>query len=196
MHNTMSVLDYLTFASRKQWRLWLEKHHNIEDKAWLIIYKKKYQTLGLVLEQAVEEALCFGWIDSTMKSIDDRCYALRFSPRKQKSIWSISNINRVEKLIDEGKMTGAGLLKIAEAKENGEWDAAIQRERVDQIPDILMQALQEKEGALAAYKTLKASRKKQFLYWLQSAKREETVNNRIQKIITEIMENANNKEAK
>ena len=107
----MSLPDYLTFANREQWRIWLEQHHTTEEAVWLVLFKKKYTNLGLGLEQAVEEALCFGWIDSTLKSIDDKCYALRYSPRKRVSTWSMSNINRVEKLIAEGKMTGAGLLK-------------------------------------------------------------------------------------
>ena len=190
----MSLPDYLTFANREQWRIWLEQHHTTEEAVWLVLFKKKYTNLGLGLEQAVEEALCFGWIDSTLKSIDDKCYALRYSPRKRVSTWSMSNINRVEKLIAEGKMTGAGLLKIAEAKENGEWDAAIQREQIDNIPEQLLQALKEKEGALAAYRALKTSRKKQLLYWLNSAKREETKDRRIQEIVNEVLDQGNPKE--
>ena len=190
----MSLPDYLTFANREQWRIWLEQHHTTEEAVWLVLFKKKYTNLGLGLEQAVEEALCFGWIDSTLKSINDKCYALRYSPRKRVSTWSMSNINRVEKLIAEGKMTGAGLLKIAEAKENGEWDAAIQREQIDNIPEQLLQALKEKEGALAAYRALKTSRKKQLLYWLNSAKREETKDRRIQEIVNEVLDQGNPKE--
>ena len=186
--------DYVTFDNRDQWRMWLEQHHATEQDVWLILYKKKFKDLGLGLEQAIEEALCFGWIDSTLKSIDEKCYSLRFSPRKQKSIWSMSNIYRVEKLIAEGKMTNAGFLKISEAKETGEWDAAIQREQIDEIPEGLLQALKERKGALEAYKTFKNSRKKQLIYWLQSAKREETKDRRIQKIVNEALEQRGAKE--
>jgi uncharacterized protein YdeI (YjbR/CyaY-like superfamily) len=192
----MSAPEYLRFANREQWRQWLVQNHATKEEFWLTLFKKKYRHMGLSLNQAIEEALCFGWIDSTLHTIDDKCYALRFSPRKKNSIWSISNINRVKKLIAEGRMTDAGLTKIKEAKENGEWDAAIQREQVDSIPEVLLQALNEKQGALEAYKALKNSRKKQFLYWLQSAKREETVNRRIQKIISEVMEKLNDVEVK
>jgi uncharacterized protein YdeI (YjbR/CyaY-like superfamily) len=184
----MSVSHALNFANQGQWRMWLEQHHATEHEVWLIIFKKKYQNMGLALGQAIEEALCFGWIDSTLNTIDEKCYALRFTARKKVSTWSLSNINRVNKLIAEGRMTDAGLTKIKEAKENGEWDAAIQREQVDIIPEALLQALKEKEGALEAYKALKNSRKKQYLYWLHSAKREETRNRRIQKIIHEILD--------
>jgi uncharacterized protein YdeI (YjbR/CyaY-like superfamily) len=177
----------LEFQDRNKWRAWLEVNHATKREAWLLIYKKKYQDLGLDLEEAVEEALCFGWIDGTLKSLDERRYALRFSPRTKNSIWSLSNIQRVEKLMSEGRMTDAGMLKVAEAKANGEWDAAIRREQVDSIPQDLENALREREGALSLYKALPASRKKQYIYWLQSAKRAETKQCRIQKIVAEVL---------
>ena len=105
----------------------------------------------MTLDEAVEEALGFGWIDSTLNSIDDKRYALRYSPRTGTSIWSISNITRAEKLITEGRMTGAGLAKIAEAKENGEWNEAVIREDVDTIPEAPLLALSMEKGTLAAY---------------------------------------------
>jgi uncharacterized protein YdeI (YjbR/CyaY-like superfamily) len=177
----------LEFEGRDQWRAWLEMNHATEREAWLLIYKKKYKDLGLALEEAVEEALCFGWIDGTLRTLDERCYALRFSPRTQNSIWSMSNIQRVEKLIAEGKMTHAGMLKVAEAKANGEWEAALRREQVDRIPEDLEEALREREGAVPAYQSLTASRKKQYIYWLQNAKRAETRRRRIQKIVQEVL---------
>ena len=100
----------------------------------------------------------------------------------------MSNIRRVQKLIAKGKMTDAGMQKIIEAKENGEWEAAIRRDQVDKIPDDLEVALKQIDGALQKYISLSDSRKKQFIYWLQSAKREETKVRRIQKIINELLE--------
>ena len=175
------------FQDRDQWRVWLEENHATEREAWLLIYKKKYQDQGLALGEAVEEALCFGWIDGTLRTLDERCYTLRFSPRTKNSIWSLSNIQRVEKLMAEGKMKQAGMLKVAEAKENGEWEAALRREQVDNIPKDLEVALRKRVGALSAYKALPASRKKQYIYWLQSAKRGETKQRRIQKIVDEVL---------
>ena len=99
----------------------------------------------------------------------------------------MSNIRRVEKLIEEGKMTDAGKEKIAQAKENGEWEAAIRREQVEKIPKDLEKALRKEKGALSGYRALPDSRKKLFIYWLQSAKRESTKGKRIQKIIEEVM---------
>lgn len=163
------------------------KHHDAEAETWLVIYKKKYQELGLSLNEAVEEALCFGWIDGTLNTIDEKCYALRFSPRTANSIWSISNIHRVEKLNAEGKMAAAGIKKVAEAKESGEWDAAIRREQVDKIPAALESELRKVDGGITAYQALPITRKKQYIFWLQSAKRGETKLKRIQLIIEEIL---------
>jgi uncharacterized protein YdeI (YjbR/CyaY-like superfamily) len=188
MRNNMAKpTNPLKFEDRDQWQSWLEVNHTTEREAWLLIYKKVYKDLGLALEEAVEEALCFGWIDGTLRTIDERCYTLRFSPRTKNSIWSMSNIQRVEKLAAEGKMTDAGILKVAEAKANGEWEAAIRREQVDSIPKDLEVALRKQDGALSAYKALPASHKKQYIYWLQSAKRGETKQQRIQKIVDEVL---------
>jgi uncharacterized protein YdeI (YjbR/CyaY-like superfamily) len=175
------------FGHRDEWRSWLEKHHLLEPEAWLVIHKKKYEDQGLGLVAAVEEALCYGWIDGKLRSLDDKRYALRFSPRTGSSVWSMSNIQRVERLIQEGRMTEAGLQKIAEAIENGQWEAAIRRERVDVIPEGLERALQEHRGGIAAYRALTASRKKQIVYWLQSAKRQATRERRIQSVVEEVL---------
>lgn len=172
----------LTFATREEWRAWLAEHHATAQEAWLLHYKKKAARQALTYEEAVEEALCFGWIDSLLKGVDDEAFALRYSPRKSKSVWSESNKRRAERLIDEGRMTAAGLEKIAQAKANGEWDAATAREDVDAIPVDLAQEL-ESNKARASFDKWPASRKKQYLYWLSSAKRPETRRKRLQAIV-------------
>jgi len=184
----MEPMDYLEFEHRDHWRNWLEKNHAVEPRAWLVIHRKGYKDLGVVLEEAVEEALCYGWIDGKLKSIDEMRFALRFSPRAENSIWSISNIRRVEKLTAEGRMTRAGLLKVVEARENGEWDAAIRREQVDIIPADLEAELIKIDGALDAYRAIPDSHKKRYIYWLQSAKREPTRRRRILRIIDQILD--------
>lgn len=178
----------LEFENREQWRSWLEQNHATKTEAWLILYKKKYRDQELTLEDAIEEALCFGWIDGKLKSLDKQRFLLRYSPRKPNSLWSMSNIKRVERLIAAGKMTKCGYEKIIEAKENGEWDAALTREQVDKIPVELDLELRKVSGALSAYQALPDSRKKQYIYWLQSAKREDTQQRRIKKILEEILE--------
>lgn len=179
--------QYLAFADRREWRRWLESHHAEEDEAWLVLYKKAFEASGLGLEEAVEEALCFGWIDGLLRSRDEETYVLRYTPRRRNSVWSMRNIERAERLIREGRMTEAGLRAVAEAKENGQWEAAIRREQVDVIPPHLERALRQREGALAAYEALPNSRKKQFIYWLQTAKRPATKQRRIEKIVEEVV---------
>lgn len=165
----------------------MEKNHGLKTAVWLVIHKVKFRDQGLCLADAVEEALCFGWIDGVLKPLDHRRYALRFSPRTQYSIWSLSNIRRAEKLMAEGKMTSAGMQKILEAQENGQWQAASRREKVDMIPDDLDRALRNISGGLATYHSLPASLKKQYLYWLESSKREVTRQKRIEKIVKDLL---------
>jgi len=113
---------------------------------------------------------------------------LRYSPRKKNSTWSKSNIDRVNMLISDGRMKRSGLVKVQEAKNNGQWEAAIQRENVEEIPKDLKNALRRRKGAIAKYRTLKPSKKKQFLYWLETAKLANTRKNRIHKIVEEMCE--------
>lgn len=181
-------MDYLEFEHRDHWRRWLEKNHAAETRAWLIIYRKGYQDQGLELDEAVEEALCYGWIDGKLKSIDEMRFALRFTPRAANSVWSMSNIRRVDKLTAEGRMTRAGQLKVVEARENGEWDAAIRREQVDIIPADLEAELIKIDGALDAYRAIPDSHKKRYIYWLQSAKQKPTRHRRIKRIIEQILD--------
>jgi uncharacterized protein YdeI (YjbR/CyaY-like superfamily) len=171
--------DPLVFASREEWRAWLDEHHANSTEAWLVHCKKGAARPCLGYEEGVEEALCFGWIDGMLKSIDGETYALRYTPRRRGSIWSESNKARAERLTGEGRMTSAGLAKIAEAKANGEWVAASLREDVEAIPPDLEQALRGHEPAWRAFATWPASRKKQYLYWVTSAKRPETRQKRI-----------------
>jgi uncharacterized protein YdeI (YjbR/CyaY-like superfamily) len=172
---------HLAFANPAEWRAWLEEHHATEREAWVLHYRKQLGRQALTYEQAVEEALCFGWIDGLLRRIDGEKYALRYSPRRPKSVWSETNKARAEKLISDGRMTAAGLDKIAAAKANGEWDAATARENIDAIPTDLAREL-KRNRAWAAFRAWPASRRKQYLYWLNSAKTAETRQKRIQAI--------------
>ena len=114
----------LQLSTVEAWRAWLEEHHATEDGVWLSIAKKGATTPAVTLVPATEEALCFGWIDSAMRPIDGERYALRYTPRRKGSNWSAVNRARVLRLIEEGRMTEAGLAKIEEAKRDGRWDDA------------------------------------------------------------------------
>jgi uncharacterized protein YdeI (YjbR/CyaY-like superfamily) len=111
----------MAFASAAAWRAWLEANHATHDEAWVTISKKAAPEPLVTRAQATEEALCFGWIDSAMRPIDDERFALRYSPRRSGSNWSERNKLLALRLIDEGRMTEAGLAKIAEARRNGRW---------------------------------------------------------------------------
>jgi uncharacterized protein YdeI (YjbR/CyaY-like superfamily) len=114
----------LHFTTVDEWRTWLKANHATQDEVWLMIYKRHAETPSVTLTETVEEALCFGWIDSQMQPIDEERYALRFTPRRKTSNWSERNKGWATKLIEEGRMTEAGLAKIEEAKRNGRWDRA------------------------------------------------------------------------
>jgi len=179
--------DLLSFTHRTEWRAWLAAHHEQTAEAWLVIYKTGPRKTSLTLHDAQEEALCFGWIEVSNKRLDADRYALRFTPRKRGSAWSISNIRRVEKLTAAGLMTDAGLAKVDEAQHNGQWAAALRIEQTDLIPDDLEKALRQHAGALIGYRNLSRSRKRQILRTLLSARSDATRQRRIAAIVQEAL---------
>lgn len=173
----------LRFQDRDDWRAWLQENHADQKEAWLVILKNNAAGPGVSYEEAVEEALCFGWIDGLMKGTSADFYYLRFSPRRRGSIWSASNQKRVDRLVAQGMMTEAGIAKVREAKENGEWDAAIRLEDTSSLPEDLRAALEINAGAQANFDRYPPSQKKQFLYWIATAKTEKTRQKRIQSTV-------------
>jgi uncharacterized protein YdeI (YjbR/CyaY-like superfamily) len=177
------------FITRDDWRAWLADNHATAREAWLVFYRKHTGKPGISYEETVEEALCFGWIDGVMHRIDDEKYALRFSPRKKGSVWSETNKRRVRKLIKQGRMTEAGLTKIKDAKANGQWRAATLREDVTTIPDDLRQALKANPQAQRDFDRLAPSHKRQYLFWITSAKTDKTRQRRIQETVRLVADN-------
>jgi len=175
--------ERLLFAGRQEWRTWLSEQHATASEAWVLIRKKASQQPGLPYEDAVEEALCFGWIDGMMHAVDAGSYVLRFSPRKPGSIWAESNKRRVEKLIADSRMTQAGLAAIVQARTTGMWDAVQFLADVTHAPADLEQALAAEPGALTAYAALAPSLKQQLLWWIARAKREDTRRRRIAAVV-------------
>jgi uncharacterized protein YdeI (YjbR/CyaY-like superfamily) len=166
-----------------EWRDWLKEYHQKEDAVWLIFYKSDSGIPTINYAEAVEEALCFGWIDSKAQSIDSVSRRQYFSKRKPKSVWSKSNKIRVEKLIAEGRMTDAGLKSIETAKANGSWDAFNDIEDL-KIPEDLKAKLEETPEAKLSFESLSKSVKQNILWWIASAKKDETRNARILEIIS------------
>ncbi|HYE54139.1 MAG TPA: YdeI/OmpD-associated family protein [Chitinophagaceae bacterium] len=173
--------------TRKAWRDWLEKNHASATEIWVVFYKQASGKPRVPYADAVEEALCYGWIDSTMRPVDEHKYMQRFTPRKPKSVWSALNKTRVEKLIAEGLMTPAGMKKIELAKQNGSWSSIDHVESL-QIPDDLQKAFNKSKTAFKFFDTLSRSRKKMILYRINSAKLPETRKKRIAQMITMLRE--------
>ncbi len=165
-------------TSRSEWREWLAAHHQREQGIWLITYKKATGKPRVEYEDAVEEALCFGWIDSKPNKLDDERSLLWFAPRKMGTGWSALNKQRVEKMITAKLMASSGLLKVKATKKDGSWDALDAVEALEIPPDL--------EAALSAYKNaaqnfaaFPRSAKRGILEWILNAKRPETRQTRI-----------------
>ncbi len=179
----MSEKDIDSFypASRQQWRKWLQKHHEKKQSIWLIYYKKASGMPTISWSDAVDEALCFGWIDSTKKTLDEERSIQFFSKRKARSTWSKINKGKVKKLIEEGNMTPAGLKSIELAKENGSWSVLDEVEELT-IPKDLEKAFKSHTGSKIYFLSLSKSVRKMMLQWIALAKRPETRQKRIDEI--------------
>lgn len=192
MSNFDNQLENFYAKNGQEWREWLEKNHRTSIGVWLIYYKVKSGKPSIKYSEAVKEALCFGWIDSKVKALDEERYMQIFTPRKPKSVWSKLNKQYIEELIDRGLMTEAGLAKIEVAKQNGSWNILDSIEELV-IPDDLKQELANNEAANKFFDSLSRSSKKNILYWIESAKRPET---RAKRIETTINSAAQNKKPK
>jgi Uncharacterized protein conserved in bacteria len=168
-------------ASRKEWRQWLKENHNSSQCVWLVQYKQKSSKPSIPWSDSVDEALCFGWIDSTRKTIDEESFIQFFTKRKPTSNWSKINKAKVERLIEEGLMTEAGLRSIEIAKKNGSWSILDDVEELV-VPKDLQEAFQLQSGSGDYFGSLSKSVKKMILQWVTLAKRPETRQKRIAEI--------------
>jgi uncharacterized protein YdeI (YjbR/CyaY-like superfamily) len=175
-------------TSQQDWRQWLEVHHRSRESVWLVYYKSKSGQRSLSWSEAVDEALCFGWIDSTARAIDEEKYMQFFCRRKPKSVWSKINKQKVQQLLAEGRMTQAGLASVENARQNGSWSLLDEVEEL-QVPSDLTEAFSSRPGSEEYFMSLSNSVRKSILQWLVLAKRAETR----QKRITEIAELARQK---
>lgn len=169
----VAASDIVAPNDRAAWRRWLQRHHVRPDGIWLLIRKKGSAASGVSYEEAVEEALCFGWIDSTTNRHDDDHFKLWLAPRKRGSTWSASNQTRIERLTRDGRMAPAGLAKVEAAKADGSWSALAALEDLT-IPDDLARALDTTPPARERFDAFPASSRKQILFWVRDAKRPET----------------------
>ncbi|WP_028979742.1 YdeI/OmpD-associated family protein [Sporocytophaga myxococcoides] len=167
--------------SRTDWRKWLEKNHQSKQSVWLVYYKTSTKVPSLTWSEAVDEALCFGWIDSTKKTIDKERYMQYFSKRKPDSTWSKINKDKVARLIQNNLMTKAGLDSINTAKQNGTWDIMQDIEELI-IPEDLTIELNKYESSMDFFQSQSKSIKITMMHWVVTAKRIETRKKRIEEI--------------
>ena len=168
--------------SRAEWRRWLEKNVEKEKSVWLILYNKNSSKSSVKIDEAVEEALCFGWIDSKAIKRDDESRYQSFSQRKPKSNWSKINRDRVSKLIKQGLMTSHGQSVIDHAKKTGTW-LAMESVEKNIIPDDLQKLFNKNKTALKNFQAFAPSSKRMILQWILSAKRAETRTKRLEKTV-------------
>lgn len=177
------VLPEKKFASAEAWQTWLAKNHDKSKGIWMMFAKKDAAKPTVTYAEALDVALCYGWIDGQKNAYDEQYWLQRFGPRKEKSIWSKRNIEHTERLIKEGKMQPAGLKTIEVAKANGSWHKAYDPQSNMMIPEDFLKALQANNKANAFFKTLNRTNLFPIAFRLQTAKKEETKQRWIKRII-------------
>jgi len=166
---------------RATWHAWLEANHSVARGVWLVTWRRRSGRAGLEYEAAIEEALCFGWVDSTAGRVDDDRGKLYFAPRKARSVWAASNKARVERLLRDGRMQPAGLAAIERAKANGSWSILDSVERLE-VPEDLAAALGARPPAAANFDAFTPSARKVLLGWVATAQRPATRAMRVARI--------------
>ena len=186
--STKSDLPIMPFASREAWEAWLEEQHATSDGLWLKLAKKGSGIETVTFAEALDVALCYGWIDSQADKFDGDYWLQRFTPRKPRSKWSQVNREKVAKLIEAGRMKPAGLREVERAKADGRWDAAYEPPSTATVPDDLRAELEKNVAAREFFETLDRTNRYAILYRIQDAKKPETRARRIAKYVEMLAE--------
>ncbi len=179
----MSDLEVILFKSAQAWERWLEEHHATSPGVWLKIAKKGTGNESVSYAEALNVALCFGWIDGQANKFDDEYWLQKFTPRRPRSPWSAINRDRAMLLIEQARMREAGLLEVERARQDGRWDAAYASQSKAVVPDDLQKALDENEAARAFFNQLDSANRYAILYRVNTAKRPETRQKRIAQFV-------------
>jgi uncharacterized protein YdeI (YjbR/CyaY-like superfamily) len=171
--------DPQAFATQGAFETWMRRHHASSDGVWLVMAKAGAENRTVSYAEAVEVALCYGWVDGQKKALDEHRWMQRFTPRRARSLWSKINRAKAEALIEAGRMQPAGLAEIARAKADGRWEAAYDGARTSEIPEDLQAALDASPPARAFFATLDAANRYAILWRLQTAKKPETRSKRM-----------------
>ena len=177
------ALPTLAFADQSQWESWLDEHHTDSPGVWLKIAKKTTDAPSVSYAEALESALCYGWIDGQKAAHDDEYWLQKFTPRRARSVWSRVNRDKATALIAEGRMRAAGQRQVDQAKADGRWEAAYDSQRAIAVPLDLQSALDAEPAAQEFFSTLDSHNRYAILYRVQTAKRAETRAARIQKFV-------------
>lgn len=182
--------DQIHPMTQAEWRAWLEANHEVSPGIWLVSYRSSTGKGRVTWDEIVDEAICFGWIDSVQRPLDDGRIMQLITPRKPGSPWSALNKRRIDRLEAEGRLAPAGMARIEAAKRDGSWTAADAVEALTVPPD-LAAALAQQPGAAANFAAFSPSARKQLLWWIHSAKRVETRTKRIQTVVTSAAQKIN-----
>ena len=180
--------ETLYFEDRAAWRAWLEENHASQREVWLVYYKKHTKRPRVPYDDAVEEALCFGWIDSIVRRLDDDSYLQKFTPRRNKSNWCESNVKRARKLIGEGRMTKAGFDAIAEGALDARFAPKPKSKEVE-VPRFVSDTLKKTPRAFENFNALAPSYRREYVNWITQAKRDETRERRLREAARLLSEN-------
>lgn len=176
--------EVLVVADVAAWRSWLDAHEDDSDGVWLTLAKKGVTTpTSLTYAEALDEALCSGWIDGQSKSVDEATYLRRFTPRRARSMWSKRNVEHVARLVDEGRMRPRGVAEVDRAKEDGRWEAAYAGSAAIETPDDLDRALAADDAARTTFGTLSAQNRYSVLHRITTARTPETRQRRLERLV-------------
>ena len=176
-------LEVRAFKSPRAFNTWLSKNHAKSPGIWLRFFKKDAGVTTIVYAEALDEALCHGWIDGQTKKFDDQSWLQRFTPRRARSVWSKRNVANVERLTEQGRMAGAGLKQVEAAKADGRWISAYDSPRAMTPPDDFMEALEKDPKAHGFYKSLNRANTYAIAWRLQTARKPETRQRRMNAIL-------------
>lgn len=185
----INTIKYRLFKQRSEFRHWLSKNHDRSSELWLAFYKKGINKKSVSNSDAVEEALCFGWINGKVRKLNEEIYIQRFTPRKDKSIWSDINKKRIAELTKNGLMTESGLEKVRIGKKNGSWNSTDLKVDIKHLPDDIAAAFKKNKKAEENFNYFTTNQQRDYLWWIKNAKRAETRKKRITQLIERCEQN-------
>lgn len=179
----------LTFKTQSEWREWLSKNHTNSDGVWIKVYKTNSEIASIHPPEALEEALCYGWIDGQRKGLDEKSYLQKYTPRRARSMWSKINTAHIARLTKLGKMKPSGIAEVEKAKADGRWDSAYESPKNTVAPEDFLKELAKNKKAEEFYKTLNKTNAFAITFRITQAKRAETREARIKKFVEMLSRN-------